>query len=35
MGLKGRNGPGFSGPFGDIGPGQAAMNENPARLGGN
>jgi len=35
MGLKGRDGPGFSGPFGDIGPGQAAMNENPAGLGGN
>ena len=34
MGLKGRNGPGFAGPFGDIGPGQAAMQENPALLGG-
>lgn len=34
MGLKGRNGPGFSGPFGDIGPGQSAMHENPALLGG-
>jgi len=34
MGLIGRNGPGFAGPFGDIGPGQAAMQENPAQLGG-
>ncbi len=34
MGLIGRNGPGFAGPFGDIGPGQAAMQENPALLGG-
>jgi cytochrome c peroxidase len=34
MGLKGRNGPGFGGPFGDIGPGQAAMHEDPALLGG-
>jgi cytochrome c peroxidase len=34
MGLKGRNGPGFEGPFGDIGPGEAAMAENPAQLGG-
>ncbi len=34
MGLKGRNGPGFSGPFGDIGPGQSAMSEDPALLGG-
>ncbi len=34
MGLSGRNGPGFSGPFGDIGPGEAAMRENPADLGG-
>jgi cytochrome c peroxidase len=33
-GLAGRNGPGFAGPFGDIGPGQAQMNENPASLGG-
>jgi cytochrome c peroxidase len=33
-GLTGRNGPGFAGPFGDIGPGQAQMNENPASLGG-
>jgi cytochrome c peroxidase len=32
MGLKGRNGPGFAGPFGDIGPEQ--MEENPALLGG-
>jgi cytochrome c peroxidase len=34
MGLKGRNGPGFAGPFGDIGPGQDAMHEEPTRLGG-
>jgi cytochrome c peroxidase len=34
MGLKGRNGPGFAGPFGDIGPGENAMHENPALLGG-
>jgi cytochrome c peroxidase len=34
MGLKGRNGPGFGGPLGDIGPGQAAMELNPALLGG-
>jgi cytochrome c peroxidase len=34
MSLKGRDGPGFSGPFGDIGPGQAAMIEDPALLGG-
>jgi cytochrome c peroxidase len=34
MGLKGRNGPGYQGPFGDIGPGQKAMMENPALLGG-
>jgi cytochrome c peroxidase len=32
MGLKGRNGPGLGGPFGDIGPDQMA--ENPALLGG-
>ena len=32
MGLKGRTGPGFSGPFGDIGPEQRS--ENPALLGG-
>ena len=32
MGLKGRNGPGLGGPFGDIGPDQ--MPENPALLGG-
>jgi cytochrome c peroxidase len=32
MGLKGRNGPGLGGPFGDIGPTQ--MPENPALLGG-
>lgn len=32
MGLTGRNGPGFAGPFGDIGPAQ--MPENPALLGG-
>ncbi len=32
MGLKGRNGPGLAGPFGDIGPDQ--MPENPALLGG-
>jgi len=34
MGLTGRNGPGFAGPFGDIGPGQAAMELNPALMGG-
>jgi cytochrome c peroxidase len=34
MGLDGRNGPGFGGPFGDIGPAQNAMGENPALLGG-
>ncbi len=34
MGLKGRNGPGLGGPFGDIGPGQSEMGENPALLGG-
>ncbi len=34
MGLKGRNGPGFGGPFGDIGPAQSEMGENPALLGG-
>jgi len=34
MGLKGRNGPGLGGPFGDIGPGQSTMGENPALLGG-
>ena len=34
MGLAGRNGPGYGGPFGDIGPGQNAMQENPAFLGG-
>ncbi len=34
MGLKGSKGPGFSGPFGDIGPGQSAMRQNPASLGG-
>jgi cytochrome c peroxidase len=33
-GLTGRKGPGFAGPFGDIGPGQNAMNLNPALLGG-
>ena len=32
MGLKGRNGPGFAGPLGDIGPEQTL--ENPALLGG-
>jgi cytochrome c peroxidase len=32
LGLKGRNGPGFSGPFGDIEPG--GNEENPALLGG-
>ncbi len=35
MGLNGRNGPGFAGPFGDIGPAQSAMGLNPALLGGN
>ncbi|HXZ87414.1 MAG TPA: hypothetical protein VEF07_02510, partial [Candidatus Binataceae bacterium] len=34
MGLKGSKGPGFGGPFGDIGPGESAMQENPASLGG-
>ncbi len=34
MGLKGRKGAGFEGPFGDIGPGQSAMALNPALLGG-
>ncbi|HKN00649.1 MAG TPA: cytochrome c peroxidase, partial [Candidatus Binataceae bacterium] len=34
MGLKGRNGPGLGGPFGDIGPDQDQMGENPALLGG-
>jgi cytochrome c peroxidase len=34
MGQIGRNGPGFAGPFGDMGPGQAQMQENPALLGG-
>ena len=34
MGLKGRNGPGLDGPFGDIGPGLDQMQENPALLGG-
>ncbi|MGH7779372.1 MAG: cytochrome-c peroxidase [Candidatus Binataceae bacterium] len=34
MGLIGRNGPGFAGPFGDIGPGESSMQENPALLGG-
>jgi cytochrome c peroxidase len=34
MGLVGRNGPGFAGPFGDIGPGQRFMEMNPALLGG-
>ncbi len=34
MGLNGRNGPGFGGPFGDIGPAQSQMGENPAQLGG-
>ena len=27
MGLNGRNGPGFAGPFGDIGPGQSLMGQ--------
>ncbi len=34
MGQLGRNGPGFEGPFGDIGPDQNQMAENPALLGG-
>ena len=34
MGLRGRNGPGVAGHFGDIGPGQDQMRENPAWLGG-
>ncbi len=34
MGLKGRNDPNLSGPFGDIGPEQDQMKENPALIGG-
>ncbi len=34
MGLKGRTDPNLSGPFGDIGPGQDEMKEDPALLGG-
>src|SRR5262249_4849980 len=34
MGLAGRTGPVLKGPFGDIGPGQSQMHENPALLGG-
>ena len=34
MGLKGRNDPNLSGPFGDIGPAQDEMQENPALIGG-
>ncbi len=34
MGLKGRNGPGLGGPFGDIGPDQSQMIDNPALIGG-
>jgi cytochrome c peroxidase len=34
MGHAGRKGPGFAGPFGDVGPGQSAMQEDPALLGG-
>jgi len=34
MGLKGRNDPKLAGPFGDIGPAQDQMKENPALLGG-
>ncbi len=34
MGTKGRRGPGFGGPFGDIGPPMKEMSENPALLGG-
>src|SRR5579871_2326098 len=34
MGTKGRNDPNLSGPFGDIGPDQDQMQENPALLGG-
>ena len=34
IGLKGRNDPNLSGPFGDIGPAQDEMQENPALLGG-
>jgi cytochrome c peroxidase len=34
MGLKGRNDPNLSGPFGDIGPGPDQMKENPAQIGG-
>jgi cytochrome c peroxidase len=33
-GLRGRNGPGFAGPFGDIGPSMNEMAQNPALLGG-
>jgi cytochrome c peroxidase len=34
MGLKGRNDPNLSGPFGDIGPEQDQMKEDPALIGG-
>lgn len=34
MGIKGREGPGFAGPFGDIGPPMTEMVESPALLGG-
>ena len=34
MGLKGRNDTGLGGPFGDIGPDQDQMKENPALIGG-
>jgi cytochrome c peroxidase len=34
MGLKGRVGPGLGGPFGDIGPDQSQMIDNPALIGG-
>jgi cytochrome c peroxidase len=34
MGLKGRNDPNLAGPFGDIGPEQDQMKEDPALIGG-
>ena len=34
LGLKGRNDPNLSGPFGDIGPDQDQMKEDPALIGG-
>ena len=34
MGIKGRIDPNLSGPFGDIGPGEDQMKEDPAQIGG-